>query len=271
MSFQDPPRPFGRPSGPTPLADLWSGLVSLALAACGLAVMVDAWAPPQDLPWKPLDLRQPLGQATAAKVRRLDVDDDATVVQVEQATDACLDLLRQAGVEAQRAEDRDDGGFCIVKGAVRLTGGAMTPISPAGLTMRCPVAVRHILWDRHVVQPAAREIMGAEARRIDSLGVYACRRVYGSQDQAARPSQHARANAVDVAGVRLADGRTVSVLRDWERRGPAGIEGGAFLRRLRVGGCRLFGNVLTPDYNAAHRDHFHLDAAARGVCSRARH
>ncbi|WP_312146815.1 extensin family protein [Brevundimonas sp.] len=252
-----------------PLADLWSGAVTMGLAACGLFFLLDAWAPPQDLPWKPLDLRQPLGRATAAKIARLDIDDRASPERVAAATTACLNLLRDAGVEAQRAEDRNDGGFCVVRGAVRLTGGDMTPISPAGLTMRCPVAVRHILWDRHVVQPAAREIMGTEPRRIDSLGVYACRRVYGSQDQTARPSQHARANAVDVAGVRLADGRTVSVLRDWDGRGPAGDEGGAFLRRLRDGGCRLFGNVLTPDYNAAHRDHFHLDAAARGVCARA--
>jgi len=271
MSSRDqPPKSPAPTSAPPSLADVWSGVLTLALAACGLALLLDAWAPPQDLPWKPLDLRQPLGHATAAKVRRLDVDDGASPVQVEAATESCMDLLRQAGVEVQHADDRNDGGFCIVRGAVRLTGGAMTPISPAGLTMRCPVAVRHILWDRHVVQPAAREIMGSEARRFDSLGTYACRRIYGSQDVTARPSQHARGNAIDVAGVRLTDGRTVSVLRDWGGQGAAGIEGGAFLRRLRDGGCRLFGNVLTPDYNAAHRDHFHLDGSARGVCTRAR-
>lgn len=250
----------------TPFADLWSGLVTLGLCACGLILMLNAWAPPQDLPWKPLDLRQPLGRATAAKVARLEVDDGASSEQVEAATATCLNLLREAGVEARRADDLDDGGFCVVRGAVRLAGGDMTPIHPAGLTMRCPAAVRHVLWDRHVVQPAAREIMGSEARRIDSLGTYACRRIYGSQDASVRPSQHARANALDVAAVRLADGRTVSVLRDWDGQGAAGRRGAAFLRRLQHGGCRLFGNVLTPDYNAAHRDHFHLDGAARGVC-----
>lgn len=253
---------------PTPLADAWSGIITLGLVACGLAFMLDAWAPPQDLPWKPLDLNQPLGRATAAKVARLDLDDGSSPEKVEAATATCLDLLRDAGVEARRVGDQGDDGFCIVRGAVRLTGGDMTPISPAGLTMRCPVAVRHILWDRHVVQPAAREIMGSEARRIESLGTYACRRIYGSQDVTARPSQHARANAIDVAGVRLTDGRTVSVLRDWDGQAAGGSEGAAFLRRLRDGGCRLFGNVLTPDYNAAHRDHFHLDGAARGVCTR---
>jgi hypothetical protein len=244
--------------------------MTLGLLACALFFLLDAWAPPQDLPWKPLDLRQPIGRATAAKVARLDVADGASPERVEAGTTACLALLRQAGVEVARGQDRDDGGFCVVRGAVRLTGGEMTPVSPGGLAMRCPLAVRHILWDRHVLQPAARDILGSEAARIDSLGTYACRRVYGSQDETARPSQHARANAIDVAGLRLADGRTVSVLRDWDGQGAEGAQKAAFLRRLRDGGCRLFGNVLTPDYNAAHRDHFHLDGAARGVCMRAR-
>lgn len=254
----------------SPLADIWSLLTALALAACGGFALLNAWAPPQDLPWKPLDLNQPLGRATAAKIAALDLPLNASPERIETATEDCMALLRGAGVEVARGSDRNDGGFCIAQGAVSLTGGAPTPLSPAGVAMRCPMAVRHVLWDREVLQPAARQIMGAEAVRIDNLGTYACRRIYGSQSAMDRPSQHARANALDVAGVRLADGRTVSVLRDWDGRGPAGEQGAAFLRRLRDGGCRLFGNVLTPDYNAAHRDHFHLDAAPRGVCSRGR-
>ena len=39
----------------------------------------------------------------------------------------------------------------------------------------------------------------------------------------------------------------------------------AFLREVRDGACDLFATVLSPDYNAAHADHFHLDQAARGA------
>ncbi len=262
-----PAPPSPPPSGAVGLANAWSAVVTLGLVACGLVWMVHRWAPPQDLPWKPLDLRHPPGLATGAKIARLDLDDHASPQRVEAATDACLELLHQAGVEARRAEDRDDGGFCIVRGAVRLTGGEMTPLRPAGLTLRCPVAVRHILWDRHVLQPGARQIMGSEVARIDSLGTYACRRIYGSAAATARPSQHARANAIDISAIRLADGRQVSVLDDWDGQGPAGAAGASLLRRLRDGACGLFANVLTPDYNVAHRDHFHVDAAARGICS----
>lgn len=254
----------------TPVADLWSGLWAAILAACGLFALVDAFAPAQDLPWKPLDLRQPIGAATAAKLAALEVSDADTAQRADQLTAQCLTLLRQAGVTASRVPDQDDGGFCVVRGAVRISGGEQTPLNPAGVVMRCPMAARLLLWDRETVQPASRDILGSQAARIDNLGTFACRRVYGSRDAAARPSQHARANALDVSGVRLSDGRRVSVAEDWDGLGPTGREGAIFLRRLRDGGCKLFKNVLTPDYNAAHGDHFHLDAAATGVCARTR-
>ena len=40
----------------------------------------------------------------------------------------------------------------------------------------------------------------------------------------------------------------------------------AFLRRIRDGACGLFGTVLSPDYNAPHADHLHMDMAAWSVC-----
>ncbi|MBF3247311.1 extensin, partial [Pseudomonas aeruginosa] len=41
---------------------------------------------------------------------------------------------------------------------------------------------------------------------------------------------------------------------------------GRFLRRVRDGACASFNAVLGPDYNAAHRDHFHLDMGLWKVC-----
>ncbi|HST92644.1 MAG TPA: extensin family protein, partial [Brevundimonas sp.] len=68
----------------------------------------------------------------------------------------------------------------------------------------------------------------------------------------------------------LADGRKVSVLADWDGDGPAGPEGSTFLKRIRDGACRAFGTTLSPDYNAAHANHLHLDGAIRrdatGLC-----
>ena len=93
---------------------------------------------------------------------------------------------------------------------------------------------------------------------IRHAGTYSCRRLYGRAE--GRFSEHAGANAIDIAGFRLADGTEVSVLRDWPDAGAKG----AFLRDVRDGACRLFATTLTPDYNEAHADHFHLDQADRG-------
>lgn len=82
-----------------------------------------------------------------------------------------------------------------------------------------------------------------------------------NREKAAR-SQHATANALDIAGFRLADGRTVNVLRDW----PQDNTDARFLRQVRDDACEVFNVVLSPDYNAAHRNHFHLDAGPWWVC-----
>lgn len=247
-------------------ADFWNLIWEAALLVCAAFALLNVYAPPQDLPWKPLDLSRPVGRATAAKVADFDLPATATPEAVEGATQACIQVLRDAGVEVQRATDRNDGGFCVARGTVRITGGEVTPLAPADVVMQCPLAVRYVIWDRQVLRPAARDQMGSAPTRVENYGTYSCRRIYGSENAQDRPSEHARANALDVAAVRLADGRTVSVLADWRGQGPAGAAGSRFLHAIRDGGCRVFSTVLTPDYNAAHANHLHLDGAPRGVC-----
>ena len=248
-------------------ADFWNLMWELALGVCAAFALTNAFAPPQDLPWKPLDLNQPLGQATEAKVADFQVPFAASPEEVRGATEACIQTLRDAGVEVRPAEDKDDGGFCQARGAITITGGAVTPLKPGGLTMQCPLAVRYVIWDRQVLQPAAESIYGSRAVAVNNYGTYSCRRIYGSTEVSDRPSEHARANALDVASVTLADGRTVSVLNDWDGQGPNGTEGSGLLRRIREGACRVFSTVLSPDYNDAHKDHLHLDGAPRGLCA----
>jgi hypothetical protein len=204
---------------------------------------------PQDWPWTPFDLDQPTGRFTAAKIAGL--GDDAA---------QCRALLAATGVEDRPAPERrsrttcgfDDGIF-ILPGEPR-----QSRLVPAGLVTSCPVASALLLWDERVIQPAAARTLGSRVTAILHAGSYNCRRVNGAE--AGNWSQHATADAIDVLGFRLADGRTVSVLRHW-----SGDDAPArFLREVRDGGCRLFTTVLSPDYNAAHRDHLHLDTAERG-------
>jgi len=107
------------------------------------------------------------------------------------------------------------------------------------------------------VDRAARQILGSPLARIETMGSYACRNVAGT----GRRSAHATANAIDVSGFVLADGRRISVLHGWNGGTAAERE---FLRVVHTSACRRFGTVLGPDYNAAHRDHFHFEPGHNG-------
>lgn len=247
-------------------ADFWNLMWEVALGLCAGFALLNLFAPAQDLPWTPLDLDRPIGQATAAKVADFALPQGAAPEETAAVTDACLQVLREAGVTAERAADVDDGGFCVVRGGVRITGGDVTPLA-GDPVMQCPLAVRYVIWDRQVLRPAAEEAFGSRVSRVNDVGTYACRRIYGQSDPTARPSEHARANALDIGGLTLADGRKVSVRADWDGTGPAGTAGAGFLRTIRDGACRVFSTVLTPDYNEAHADHLHLDGAPRPLCA----
>lgn len=132
------------------------------------------------------------------------------------------------------------------------------PFSPARPHTTCAVAAAFSLWLQQGVQPAAQAQLGSGIARIEHFGTYSCRRLYGRPD--GPWSEHATGNAIDIAAFILKDGRRISVLRDWDREGPEA----AFLRDARDNACETFGTVLSPDYNAAHADHLHLDQAARG-------
>ncbi|MGI4876869.1 MAG: extensin family protein, partial [Janthinobacterium lividum] len=93
---------------------------------------------------------------------------------------------------------------------------------------------------------------------LADLGSLNCRRIAGS----ARLSEHAHANAVDIAAIRIGHDRPLNVARDFGEDGPRG----AALDDLHAGACRLFGTVLGPNYNPAHHDHFHLDMASWNAC-----
>ena len=218
----------------------------LALTAIGLSGWAWLQANPQHDPWAPLDLRDPPGFATEAKLRAL-FDDPAQCRAVLERSAVAFTVLDPVGEGQCRREDR-----------TRLADFPLAPTEPT----TCPVAAGLELWLDRAVQPAARQILGSEVARIEQFGAYSCRRIYGRSE--GRWSEHATANAIDIAGFVLEDGRRISVLSDWPGEG----DEARFLRAARDGACDNFATTLSPDYNAAHRDHFHLDQANgwRGVC-----
>lgn len=202
---------------------------------------------PQHNPYAPFDLRDPVGWATAGKLAALK-DDPAQCRAALDRSEVSFVALEPTG-----------SGQCELDDRTRLGDYPLSPDTPA---TTCAVAAGLELWRAKSLEPAAREILGSEIAAIQHLGAFSCRRMYGDPD--APWSEHATANAIDIAGFTLADGRSISVLRDW----PRDSDEARFLRQARDGACGVFATVLSPDYNTAHADHFHFDQAGRwtSVC-----
>ncbi|MFT3977638.1 MAG: extensin family protein [Sphingomonas bacterium] len=172
-------------------------------------------------------------------------------------TAQCLSELRTLGVEYEPLADRQFGPGCAILGTVKLLDVGV-PTTNLG-AVRCGEARAYAAWARNAVGPAAYQILGSELARIDSMGSYSCRNVAGT----GRRSGHAIANAIDVGGFVLKDGRRITILNDWNSPDPQVRQ---FLRVVHQSACKRFGTVLSPDYNAAHQNHLHLEDDRASFC-----
>lgn len=177
-------------------------------------------------------------------------------------TQQCFADLSKAQVRFSPMPDRDHGGGCRVIGAVQLIDIGLPVTNLKG--MRCPLARAFIGWVRNAAVPAAREILDGELVRVETFGTYSCRGIVGGgAASAGRISQHGLANAVDIAAFVLRDGRRITIERDWRSDDAPTRQ---FLQIVRKSACRRFTTVLSPDYNAAHHDHLHVDMGGRPFC-----
>lgn len=222
----------------------------LVLLSAAVAVSIwRGWLPVADRwnPWAPLNVRDEPNLITPFKLWRLQEDPALCEAALQTST---LRYTHQADSAADAK--------CPLANTLRIQGGDVA-LSSSFLSS-CRLAVAYALFDIHQLQPAAQSVFGQKVTQVDHLGSFACRNIYNRSE--GRLSQHATANALDIAGFRLADGRRISVLKDWKDEGDAG----RFLRLVRDGACQQFNTVLSPEYNAAHRNHFHLDMGRWRVC-----
>jgi hypothetical protein len=119
-------------------------------------------------------------------------------------------------------------------------------------TLRCEMAEAVIHWVREDVTVEIGKI-GGRLQALDNFDSYECRsrnRIAG-----AKISEHARGNALDVRGVKLASGRFVDLT---DRTAPRD-----FREAIRRGVCARFTTVLGPGSDGYHENHIHLDLAER--------
>ena len=176
----------------------------------------------------------------------------------------CLARLGQMGAQYTALPDRYLDQGCSELGTVQLaslrsddTTFGVTNLGP----VTCELSQVFSAWARYGVDRAARQILGSPLRSIETFGSYSCRNVAGSD----RRSAHATGAAIDVSGFVLEDGRRITVRAAWNGGSDRERE---FLRVIQQSACKRFDTVLSPDYNAAHQDHLHVEGVmqARSYC-----
>ena len=229
----------------------WTLCVLAALAGGGwwLAGLPNSPLPDHWNPRKDLVVQAPVTPITRVQLMRA-VADEAT----------CRAVLDQAGVAFSHLDDLVVSEHCGIAGRGRLTGLITARIAP--VETRCATALRLTLWEHHVVQPAAADLLGTEVSELLQIGSYNCRRMRTARGREDAWSSHATADGIDITGVRLADGRRLTLLADWDGDGSEA----AFLRAIWTGSCDWFRLVLGPDYNRLHADHFHMQNTGWGFC-----
>lgn len=221
----------------------WFG-VAVLLTLGAIWAMQWVRAHPQHFPSARFEFGQPQGWATHRKLMAFTADDAACFAAFD----------RIGAVYARRPVV--GVGQCRASQRMVLTGNRMVPtMRPANAAPGCAVTAAMALWTRDVVQPAARKYFGQKVVELENLGSYNCRTIAGRNAQ----SEHSTANAIDISAFVLADGTRVALINDWA----PGDKRSEFLHEVRDGSCGLFSTVLSPDHDAAHADHFHLDMAVR--------
>ncbi|MEC8025138.1 MAG: extensin family protein [Myxococcota bacterium] len=150
--------------------------------------------------------------------------------------------------------------YCHVPQAVRYRTGPGSIRYSSYLLLSCRMAAAVAQFEI-LAQQTAKDVFGNNARITDirMLGAYRCRRL---RDAKHRQSEHSFGNALDVHSFHVSDFGLVDVKTHW---GPQSTRKGqaahtflhALIHRLRR--AHVFTTLLTPDFNEAHKNHFHFD------------
>jgi hypothetical protein len=194
----------------------------------------------------------------------LDPGNDAVIGPPSPVPD-CEDRLRAADVAFRRTElplrtTARSTLTCGSEQVVEYLGSGSGIRYNAAPVVTCTMALGLASFER-MLQEEARAHLGTRVKRVVQMGTYSCRRM---ARYASMVSEHSYANAIDLKSLTLDDGRSIAVVKDFGplEEDPPTPEG-RFLRTVarRAFDEKIFSVVLTPRYDALHRDHFHLDMA----------
>ena len=162
------------------------------------------------------------------------------VVFLDGGGENCLRELEQAEAVFKSLGNQGTD-VCPVKNAVRVSRFKDTSLS-SSIILSCPAAVDTANW-----------LDDIQAKHITHMGTLNCRKRRGRGIM----SEHSFGIAIDVSKI---DDAVVS--KHWNDKGDKGVK----LRESAKAACRYYSNVLTPESNKLHHDHFHLDTGIGFQC-----
>jgi hypothetical protein len=175
-------------------------------------------------------------------------------------------------------------GLCGASAPILLKSLGVNPevaLEPSA-TVTCTLAKALNTWLNESVQPQAKALFNSSVTKLH-VGSYTCRNRNGGAD--APLSEHALANALDISDFVLTSGERIAVVDSWPSDNPplpmpnpdrvsstssvqrvsVSLEDPEreFLKSVRDDACGIFGTVLGPGADEAHKSHLHLDMKER--------
>ncbi|MGP3695850.1 extensin-like domain-containing protein [Rhodobacter sp. NSM] len=137
---------------------------------------------------------------------------------------------------------------CGIADPVQVTAIDGVALSMAA-TMDCGTARALKTWINRGLRPN----LPSKVVKLQIAGAYSCRT--RNNRPGAPISEHGRGKAVDVSGFTLANGKSVTIARDYRRE--------KMIQAAHKSACGIFGTTLGPGSDGYHEDHLHFDTIPR--------
>jgi peptidoglycan hydrolase-like protein with peptidoglycan-binding domain len=207
-----------------------------------------------------------------------------TETEIAEAKTKCSEVLSSLTLNYEPLPPIKEG-LCGAPGPILLKSLGQEPevaLDPPA-TVTCILAKALSTWLNESVQPQAKALFNSSVTKLH-VGSYTCRNRNGGAD--APLSEHALANAIDISDFILASGERVAVIDSWPSDNPPlpvpnpdrtssstvsmqrvsvrlDDPERAFLKSVHDDACGVFGTVLGPGADEAHKSHLHLDMKER--------
>ena len=174
----------------------------------------------------------------------------------ERAPSACRQTLTEDVAIAPSIAPIRGPGACGGEDLVRLEAVVLSDkrriaVRPAAV-LRCTMASALAAWIRSDIAPLA-DSRAMRIAALDNFDSFDCRG--RNRVATAKLSEHGRANALDLRGLKLANGRLMALT---DRNTAREVR-----EKVRASACARFMTVLGPGSDGYHENHIHLDLAER--------